>query len=153
MSDDTIDDGFEDSPKESDSELVRNLRKQRDAFKKQAEASAAQLAERDKALRSQTVAETLTKKGARPELAKFYPTDGDGSEDSVNAWITENAELFGIDTSEGADAETVANAQAVSAITGNAPQGLAAGSNAFIAHKLATASDAELIQLGLLRKP
>lgn len=89
-----------------DSNLVKDLRKQLRAAKKASEEKDARLAELESRERKASVADVLKSRGARPEIVKFY-TGEDTSADAVNAWLTDNAELFGIDTSDdGIDDET-----------------------------------------------
>lgn len=100
------DDDDIDVESENDSNLVKDLRKQLKAAKKASEETQARLAEFEAQARKASVADVLKSRGARPEIAKFYNND-DTSPDAVNAWLTENAELFGVDTSDdGIDEET-----------------------------------------------
>ncbi len=142
------DDAEYDTEDGSDSNLVKDLRKQLKAAKTQSDEFAAVVAEFNKGKRATTVAAALTLKGARPELAKFYTAE-DASDDAVGAWVLENAELFGIDTDSGVDAETAAAADAISRATGSAPA-TKIGSNDDILHALKTLTRAQLVEKGLL---
>lgn len=78
----------------------------RDQLKKQAKELSELRAERDTLFakaRTGTLAELL---GEHKRIAKFYPSDGELSEDAVNAWKQENAEVFGIDTATETDEQT-----------------------------------------------
>lgn len=148
MSDDDEFDTDIDGDDGDGSKLVKDLRRQlKEANKRAAEADAV-VAEANKVKRSQSVAEALRAKGVRPELAKFY-TNEDASADAVGAWVTENAELFGIDTDSGADDETVAAADAVSRASASAPP-QNPGSAESMLHDLRTLSRAELVAKGYL---
>lgn len=152
-------DDFEDDNSD-DSNLVKNLRKQLAAAKKEA-AEAAKIAQEFQAERRKaTVADALAAKaGDDPaerarlsKLAKFY-TNEDASAEAVESWLSENAELFGIDTSS-ADDGALQQAAAINTATAQAPQAGAAvqGSPEWIAQMFATKSDKELIEIGLLPK-
>lgn len=92
MSDDFDDDDLDN---EGGSQLVKDLRKQLKQAKKDRDELAA-LADQFKAEQRKTaVSEALKARGARPELAKFY-TGEEASPEAVTAWLTENADLFGI---------------------------------------------------------
>lgn len=80
---------------ENDSDLVKDLRKQlrdRDKDLKELKESAAQLAKRD---RERTLKDTFKANGVPEKVAKFFPADQDATEDNVNAWLVENADVFG----------------------------------------------------------
>jgi len=119
MSDEILDDDEFDG--ESGSSLVKDLRKQLKAAKKAADEAAAKAAQYEALERRKTVSDRLAAAGARPELAKFY-TGEDSSPETVDAWIKENAELFGVADLGVVDADTAANAAAISRATAGAPQ-------------------------------
>lgn len=149
---DNIDDEFdgENENGSNDSDLVKNLRKQLKAAQKEKTDAQARINEFEAAKRKSTVAETLKKRNAPEGLSKFFTGD-DASAEAVDAWLTENAELFGIEL-QGDDLEQVEQAESVSRVTSNATQTFKPGTNEAIAHALATKSDAELIELGYIRK-
>lgn len=116
MSDET--DVFDDTD-DGGSNLVKDLRKQLEAAKKAEREARAKADEYEAAQRKASVAQLLEAKGARAGLAKFYTAD-DSSEEAVNAWITENAELLGISVDD-TDDETAAQAAAISRASASAP--------------------------------
>jgi hypothetical protein len=115
------DDDNDDFDNSEESNLVRDLRKQLKAAKKEKD----ELAEKNKTFeagqRKASVADVLKERGARPELAKFY-TGEDASKEAVASWIEENAELFGITTDDDTEPEVVEAAGAIARATSNAPQ-------------------------------
>lgn len=84
---------WEENPNES-----AGFKAMRKAFKEQGkklaemEAALARTMEREK---SQNVYEALANRGLDPRVAKFYPKDAATDDDAVDAWVTENGELFG----------------------------------------------------------
>lgn len=114
------DDDDLDVENDNDSNLVRDLRKQLKAAKKAQDETQARLAEFEAQARKASVADVLKSRGARPEIAKFYNGD-DTSPEAVNAWLTENAELFGVDTSaDEIDDETASAVEAVDRVSAKA---------------------------------
>jgi len=118
MTDDFDDDDLDN---EGGSQLVKDLRKQLKQAKKDRDDLAA-IAEQFKAeQRKAAVSEALKARGARPELAKFYTGD-EASPEAVTAWLTENAELFGIPAeTTPEDAQRQAAAERISSATATAP--------------------------------
>lgn len=105
-----------------ESTLLRDLRKQLKAAKKEKDERDAELARYRADQRKASVADVLKERGARPELAKFY-TGEDSSKEAVASWIEENADLFGISRAEDEpDPVVAAAASAISRATAEAPQ-------------------------------
>lgn len=75
--------------------LVKDLRKQRDEMKKELEKLQTQFADQQKQIKARSVEEVLTSKGANPRLAKFALADGVEDEAGAEKWLAENGELFG----------------------------------------------------------
>lgn len=79
------------------SDLPADLRKQlreKDKELNQLREEFAKVAKRD---RERTLKDVFTEKGVKPGVIKFFPADAEVTEESVSAWLTENAELFGIE--------------------------------------------------------
>lgn len=77
--------------------------------KKQAAALEATQAENAKlkgTVRSRGVADLLQAKGVSPKVARFIPDDVDADEDSVTQWLTDNADVFNIQTPDTANPDT-----------------------------------------------
>lgn len=47
-------------------------------------------------VRTRVIADTLTSRGVSPKIAQFVPSDIEPTEESVTAWLIENAEVFGV---------------------------------------------------------
>ncbi len=81
-----------------------------------------QVAEVSKQTRAQSLKTALEKHEAKPALAKYFPTDGEVSEDAVLAWLKEDGELFGW-TPQEKPADTSADASAIRDISSLSPSG------------------------------
>jgi hypothetical protein len=139
MTDDFDDDDLDN---EGGSQLVKDLRKQLKQAKKDRDDLAA-IADQFKAEQRKTaVSDALKARGARPELAKFY-TGEEASPEAVTAWLTENADLFGIPSeTTPEDAQRQAAAERISNATATAPvQSL--GTEQDLQYKLAHAKTRE----------
>ncbi len=80
---------------DADSTLVRDLRKQLKDAHKERDDALSKVASFESAARGTTVKEALAKAGAKPGLARFYPSDAEVSEEAINAWLDDNGEDFG----------------------------------------------------------
>jgi hypothetical protein len=116
------DEDIDDDGNADESTLLRDLRKQLKAAKKEKDERDAELARFRADQRKASVADVLKERGARPELAKFY-TGEDSSKEAVASWIEENADLFGISRDgDEPDPAVAAAASAISRATAEAPQ-------------------------------
>ncbi len=79
---------------ETDDHLVKDLRKQLNEAIKARKQFEEELTSIKSQFRERSVAEILTAKGVNAKVAKFIPSDIE-SEDQVQAWLQENADLFG----------------------------------------------------------
>lgn len=89
---------------DSDSTLVKQLRKQLRDLKKSNDELAEKNTGLEKQVRSKSVEEILASKEVDKRLAKFIPADV-SDEAGVAAWLEENGDLFGVKkgTDDGAD--------------------------------------------------
>jgi hypothetical protein len=79
------------------SDLLKKLRKAKRADEKRIKELTEQLETFSKVQRERTVKEVLEKKGVNAKAARLVLKDlEDVSEESVNNWLEENADLFGI---------------------------------------------------------
>ena len=79
------------------SDLLKKLRKAKRADEKRIKELTEQLEGLSKSQRERTVKEVLEKKGVNAKAARLILKDiDDVSEESVNHWLDDNAELFGI---------------------------------------------------------
>ena len=102
MSNNYWDDEDEDLDNESEtqmdgSDLLKKLRKAKRADEKRIKELTEQLESLSKVQRERTVKEVLEKKGVNAKAARLVLKDlEDVNEDTVNNWLDDNADLFGI---------------------------------------------------------
>lgn len=90
------DDDFEDTPKQpSDSDLIRQLRKQLKTKEAELKKFESELGELRGAQRNNLIQSVLSEKGVSPKVAKFIPNDLDATPEAIEAWVNENADVFG----------------------------------------------------------
>lgn len=81
----------------SETDLLKKLRKAKRADEKRIKELTEQLETLSKAQRERTVKEVLESKGVNAKAARLILKDiDDVNEESVNAWLEDNADLFGI---------------------------------------------------------
>jgi hypothetical protein len=113
MSNNYWDDEDDDLDTETDapmdgSDLLKKLRKAKRADEKRIKELTEQLEGLSKAQRERTVKEVLEKKGVNPKAVRLILKDiDDVSEESVNNWLEDNGDLFGLTPTE--DAPAVSN--------------------------------------------
>ena len=109
--DDEDDDQDTDTDTQMDgSDLLKKLRKAKRADEKRIKELTEQLETFTKSQRESTVKAVLEKKGVNQKAARLVlkDLDGDFSEDAVNNWINENADLFGLEVQEKQDEQNLA---------------------------------------------
>ena len=94
------DDDFDfedDQPTQQDgSDLLKKLRKAKRADEKRIKELTEQLESLSKTQRERVIKDVLDQKGVNPKAAKFIMRDlEDFSEESVNRWVDDNADLIG----------------------------------------------------------
>lgn len=109
----------DDLDNEGGSQLVKDLRSQLKAAKKQADEAKAEAEQFRAAQRKASVSDLLTAKGVKPGLARFY--DGEPTEEAVTSWLAENADLFGVTVEDEVDSDLAASAAKISQASANAP--------------------------------
>lgn len=104
------------------SDLLKKLRKAKRADEKRIKELTEQLETFTKTQRERTVKEVLEKKGVNQKAARLIlkDLDGDFSEDSVNNWLNENGELFGLEATEKPDVQNLAALRQQDVMTQNA---------------------------------
>lgn len=81
--------------------LLKQLRKAKRADEKRIKELTEQLESLSKVQRERTVKEVLEKKGVNPKATRLILKDLDDiNEESVNGWLEDNADLFGIQVSQ-----------------------------------------------------
>lgn len=85
------------------SDLLKKLRKAKRVDEKRIKDLTEQLETLSKGQRERIVKETLEKKGVNPKAVRIILKDLDEvSEESVNNWLDDNADLFGLEVSQDA---------------------------------------------------
>jgi hypothetical protein len=85
---------------ESDTDLVRKLRKDLKQAQKRNKELEGSLGELSKAQRERIIKDAFASKGVNPKIASFIPNDIDASEEAIAAWLDNYADVFGIKTEE-----------------------------------------------------
>ena len=85
---------------ESDTDLVRKLRKDLKQAQKRNKELEGSLGELSKAQRERIIKDAFASKGVNPKIASFVPQDIDASEEAVTLWLENYADVFGIKTEE-----------------------------------------------------
>lgn len=79
----------------SDSQLVKELRKQLKAEKRKTKELETSYGELTKAQKERILKDVLTSKGVNQKIAQFIPSDIEASEDAISAWLDANGDVFG----------------------------------------------------------
>jgi len=106
-------------------DVVRQLRKAYKAKQKEVDQLRKQVEEFSSASRMSVVEGVLTEKGVDARISKFIP-ESVTTTDEVEAWIVENAELFGLETQPQKDSEEVQSAARIGSV-GSAATAVDAG--------------------------
>jgi hypothetical protein len=85
---------------ESDTDLVRKLRKDLKQAQKRNKELEGSLGELSKSQRERIIKDAFASKGVNPKIASFVPQDIDASEEAIVAWLDNYADVFGIKTEE-----------------------------------------------------
>ena len=115
------------------------LRKALDAEKAARAAADAELAQYKAKERTREIETALATKGVKPQIAKFIPADVTAP-DQIDKWLTENAEVFGFQTTPPTngqlDPEREAAADAAARIHASTQTGTTGSDQAALAAKL-----------------
>lgn len=90
---------LEDEPrqsKNSDSDLLKQLRKELKAKTKAISEYETKMAGLESERRQNVIKSVLESKGVSPKIAKFIPNDVEPSAEVIESWIEENADVFGL---------------------------------------------------------
>lgn len=80
---------------ESETDLVRKLRKALKAEQKRNKELETSLGDLSKAQRERVLKDVFSSRGVNTKVMKFVPQDLDASEEAINSWLEENADVFG----------------------------------------------------------
>jgi hypothetical protein len=86
----------EETQPRSNEDVLKKVRRAERAKDKQLKELQSELESLRKFQREATISQVLAEKGVNPKVAKFIPADIEMSSDSINNWLTDNGELFGV---------------------------------------------------------
>jgi hypothetical protein len=91
---------YEDDDDLSDlsNDLVKQLRKANKQKEKELAELKSQFESLSKAQRERAIKDALERRGVNTKIASFIPQDIDPTEESVSNWLTNYADVFGLDT-------------------------------------------------------
>jgi hypothetical protein len=82
---------------ESETDLVKKLRKALKAEQKRNKELESSLGELSKSQRERILKDVFSSRGVNPKVAAFIPSDLDASEDAISQWLDQNADVFGFE--------------------------------------------------------
>jgi hypothetical protein len=81
---------------DSDTDLVKKLRKALKVEQRRSKDLESSLGELTKSQRERVLKDVFASRGVNPKVATFIPNDLDASEEAISAWLEQNADVFGI---------------------------------------------------------
>lgn len=120
------DDDFNQS-QQSESDLLKQLRKELKTKSKMLSEMEGQLSSIKTEQRQNVIKSVLESKGVSPKIAKFIPQDIEANPDVIDNWIKENADVFGLTVQTPDDVKPdLATLRQIDSVTANAqsPAGL-----------------------------
>jgi len=85
---------------ESDTDLVKKLRKALKVEQRKNKELETSYSEITKAQKERILKDVLASKGVSPKIAQFIPADIEASEDAISAWLDNNGDVFGYTPSD-----------------------------------------------------
>lgn len=85
-----------DDDEDNGTDLPASLRKQIRERDKELKAARERLEALESKDRTRSLQDTLKARNVSDKLAKFYPSDKDTTEENINAWLAEHADVFGL---------------------------------------------------------
>jgi len=133
---------------DSDTDLVRKLRKDlKQAIKRNKELEGS-LGELSKAQRERIIKDAFASKGVNPKIASFVPQDIDASEEAVTQWLENYADVFGIQTEQKQQPVSQQDIQSMQRMNNALTGAEAPGASDAIANRIANAqSEAEILSI------
>jgi hypothetical protein len=106
---------------QSESDLLKQLRKELKIKSKVLSEMEGQLSSIKTEQRQNVIKSVLESKGVSPKIAKFIPADIDASPEAVDNWIADNADVFGLTVQTPAEVQPdLAALRQIDAVTANA---------------------------------
>ena len=106
------DDDFTPRVEDSANDLVKQLRKANKQKEKELAELKAQFEGLSKAQRERAIKDALASRGVNQKIASFIPQDIDPTEESVSKWLSEYADVFGIELEQNQSKPNVDPAEA-----------------------------------------
>jgi len=85
---------------DSDTDLVKKLRKALKAEQKRNKELESTLGDLTNSQKERILKDALASRGVNPKIAQFIPSDIEASEDAIGAWLDSNGDVFGYKPSE-----------------------------------------------------
>jgi hypothetical protein len=107
---------------DSDTDLVKKLRKANRLQEKKIKDLETNLGSLTKAQRERIIKDTFASKGVNAKIATFVPADLEASEDAISAWLDEYGDVFGVQMPQKTELsqQDIANLRQMDAVTLNA---------------------------------
>jgi hypothetical protein len=107
---------------ESDTDLVKKLRKANRLQEKKIKDLETNLGSLTKAQRERIIKDTFASKGVNAKIATFVPADLEASEDAISAWLDEHGDVFGVQAPQKTELsqQDIASLRQMDAVTQNA---------------------------------
>ena len=81
---------------DSDTDLVKKLRKDLKVAQRKNKELESSLGELTKSQRERVLKDVFASRGVNPKVAAFIPNDLDASEEAISSWLEQNADVFGV---------------------------------------------------------
>jgi hypothetical protein len=104
---------------DSDTDLVKKLRRDLKIAQKKNKELESTLGELSKSQRERVLKDVFASRGVNPKVAAFVPNDLDASEEAISQWIENNADVFGVQVQpkKEVDSKDVANLRQMDNVT------------------------------------
>ena len=107
---------------DSDTDLVKKLRKANRLQEKKIKDLETNLGSLTKSQRERIIKDTFASKGVNAKIATFVPADLEASEDAISAWLDEHGDVFGVQAPQKTELsqQDIASLRQMDAVTQNA---------------------------------
>lgn len=103
-----LDDDVEETPRRGKEEdVLKKVRRSERAKDKQLKEALAELESLRKVQRESLVSKVLSERGVNPKVAAFIPQDIELNGESINSWLEQYGEVFGVAAQESSNAQAV----------------------------------------------
>jgi len=107
---------------DSDTDLVKKLRKANRLQEKKIKDLESNLGSLTKAQRERIIKDTFAQKGVNAKIAAFVPADLEASEDAISAWLEQHGDVFGVQMPQKTELsqQDIASLRQMDSVTNNA---------------------------------